>query len=158
MPNGVRNWPSQCDPRQAESGPCFCWEGNKHAYPSPWKFRVDVTATSPAYTWAVGSWMMPFRERVQPADSCVWELQWEPNRSVEMGKVTFDPELPDGTTISWELRFRPDYEVPSVFANGFVQVQRVLPALTLPPFTVTGIDGTWPEPVIVTPRAWDADS
>lgn len=73
MPNGVRNWPDPCDPRSTapspDSGPCFCAEGNGELYPSPWKFRVSVTSTSPLYTVFVGDWFVTFDERVQPADS-----------------------------------------------------------------------------------------
>lgn len=72
--------------------------------------------------------------------------------------MVFDPDFMLPFTISWELRFRLLPRPDPVFANGFVQVDAPLPALTLPDFSVAGADGVWPDPVIITPRAWDAVS
>lgn len=155
MTNGVRNFPGPCDPRGEHGGACFCYEGNGNGYPSPWRFEVTVTTTSPSYAPFIGTWFMDFKERVMPADSCLWELVTFPTRKIELGKVTFDPPAPGPITIAWELRFFLAVPAPTPVAFGSVFVNEPLPALTLPPFTVTGADGTWPDPVILRPVAWD---
>jgi len=156
MPNGVANWPDNCDPRQAEGGPCFCNDGYHEGYPAPWKFEVNTGDATPLYLWAVGRWLVPFNRREPLQDACIFELRPEPPRLIQLAKI-FNPFYPaGGWNVKYELRFFPDEATPGVFAFGDILQVFPLPADTHPPYAVAGGDGPWPDPVIVRPVAWNA--
>lgn len=156
MPNQLRNWPNILDPRSAEGGPAFCWNGFKNAYPAAWRYRVTITGAPPPYNVFNGVWFLDWVScTTEFFGECKWEFVLLSGHTVRLYKW-WDP--PGGTPdeFSWGLEVEAPGPIPVYsFGNGNT-VSRPLPSDDLPPFTMVAHVPTWTDPLLVKPRKWNA--
>lgn len=156
MPNALRNWPNECDPRVAEGGPCFCHEQFRHAYPAAWRYRVVVAGAPPPYDVWNGTHFLDFRDKITvPFEQAAWELSVPPGRALRLYKWWSLPQtLPP--SFDWGLEVEDLSAVPPYsFGNGQPAVD-ALPSDDLPLFSMVAHVPAWTTPLVVVPRKWNA--
>lgn len=160
MPNGVTNFPRVCDPRISapapDKGVCFCYEGYERGFPAPWRFRVNITnATAPMDVFN-GVHFIDFISREPIFDRCTWGTTLPGGQVITLAKTGL--LVPDmfGNTVIWDLGLDCSACSPPMFPGVTVGVPFPRNSDTLPPFVFTPTFPQLPDPVIITPRAFDA--
>lgn len=155
MANGVRNFPSNCDSRQEFGGYCFCSLGFFEAYPGPWKYEVEVTDATPPNDVFNGKHLCEF-VRVDEFGRCVYESVLDPGgQVVSIAKQgTLEPDNL-GNTVVWDVGFDCSMCEPPTFYGGAVVGTYPKPADELPPLLIWPFPPFSPEPVRISPRAFD---
>ena len=168
MPNGVRNFPSNCDARIDQGSWCFCSIGTYRLYPMPWTYRVEGSNFPVPWEWCNDVFKMIWQEQAiidgEPV-GCTWAwIDPGPEETGRAIRLLWSKLLPvpiPPATVTAQIEITADNPSPPpaqhVASSAILQVELPQPAIW--PGANIDIIGGVPTPVpgkiLLTPRRWD---